>query len=393
MALRNSGVKIGDRVGAYIPNCPEAVIGMLATTSIGAIWSSASPDFGVSGVLDRFLQITPKILFSVNAVVYNGKIWDHLVKVNQVVQGLPSLEKVVIVTFVNQNYDLYLIVVDMNQTSREYFLLQVLDLKIPEQPNLKLKGKPKCIVHSGPGSLIQHKKEHIIHASMTRDDVFLYYTTTGWMMWNWLVSALSVGCTIVLYEGSPFKATPARLWDIVDQFEVSIFGTSAKYLQTMEELKLNPMKTHSLTNLRILYSTGSPLKPESFDYVYSSIKRDVCLGSITGGTDIVSLFAGHNTALPVHKGEIQCRCLGMSIYAWDESGKVIYDKPGDLVCTKPFPCMPVMFWNDPNSSIYQSAYFSQIKGVWYHGDYISVNSITGGVVMLGRSDGTLNPAG
>ncbi|KAI8822851.1 uncharacterized protein EV422DRAFT_494168 [Fimicolochytrium jonesii] len=400
-AMRKLGVTAGDRIAGYLPNCPETVIIFLAAVSIGAIWSSTSPDFGTTGVLERFTQIKPKILFSVNAVMYNGKAHDHLEKLTEVVNGLEGLEKVVIVPFVDRPFDAASI--RHGETFAEFlknddgrkleFEQLPFDHPLAILFSSGTTGKPKCIVHSAGGVLIQHLKEHVIHGDLSEKDVYFYYTTTGWMMWNWLISGLAAGATIVLYDGSPFKPTPARLWNLVDELNITVFGTSAKYIQSLQESRLTPIITHKLTHLRTIYSTGSPLKPESFDYVYTHIKKDLLLGSITGGTDIVSLFAGHNAALPVYRGEIQCRCLGMAIESWDDSGKNITNDAGDLVCTKPFPVMPVYFWNDPNNEKYHSAYFARFPGVWYHGDFVYVNAKTGGVTMLGRSDGTLNPAG
>ncbi|KAI7861010.1 acetoacetate-CoA ligase [Circinella umbellata] len=408
MALKANGVKKGDRVAAYIPNCAEAIIAMLATLSLGAIWSSTSPDFGATGVLDRFSQISPKILISVNGVVYNGKKLDHITKLKPVVEGLPSVEKVIIIPFVDDIGD----VNTMDKNKEKIVTWQnFLDTEkhLPEQipfeqlpfnhPGFILfssgtTGLPKCIVHSGAGLLLQLKKEHIIHGDMKPEDVFFYYTTTGWMMWNWLVAGLSVGATLVLWDGSPFKPSPIHLWELVDELGITHFGTSAKYIQSLQEAGVHPMDQCKLNTLKAIYSTGSPLKPESFDFVYEHIKKDVVLGSITGGTDICSLFAGHNTSLPVYRGEIQCICLGFKIEAWADANKPVQAQSGDLVCTVPFPCMPVyMYADDEQRSKYKNAYFSMYDGVWYHGDYVWINPKTGGVVMLGRSDGTLNPNG
>ncbi|KAK9709369.1 hypothetical protein K7432_009073 [Basidiobolus ranarum] len=401
-ALRSLGVTVGDRVVGYIPNCPEAIIAMLAATSLGAIWSSTSPDFGISGVLDRFAQIKPKVLFSVNAIVYNGKIYDHQGKVKQVVDELDDLEATILIPFVESHP---MEVQSLKKgISLEDFLKNgdngpLTFAQLPfDHPLFILfssgtTGKPKCIVHRAGGMLIQHKKEHVIHGNLTENDVFFQYTTTGWMMWNWLVAGLSLGCTVVLYDGSPFKPGPESLWQMVDTFGITAFGTSAKYIQSLQDVNFKPNEHFNLSTLHSLYSTGSPLKPESFDYAYRHIKSDLCLGSITGGTDICSLFAGTNTATPVYRGEIQTRCLGMAIEAWDGPEKPVYGQSGDLVCIKPFPCMPVYFWNDEDGSKYKSAYFDNYDGVWYHGDFVYINASTGGVIMLGRSDGTLNPAG
>ncbi|KAI8140548.1 acetoacetate-CoA ligase [Fennellomyces sp. T-0311] len=402
MALKAHGVQKGDRVAAYIPNCAEAIVAMLATLSLGAIWSSTSPDFGATGVLDRFSQISPKILISVNGVVYNGKTLNHITKLKPVVDGLPSVEKVVLIPFVDGIEG----TVDKS-VSWDAFLAteKQLPATIPfeqlpfNHPGFILfssgtTGLPKCIVHSGAGLLLQLKKEHIIHGDMKPEDVFFYYTTTGWMMWNWLVAGLSVGSTIVLWDGSPFKPAPISLWQLVDELGITHFGTSAKYIQSLQEANVHPMDECKLDTLKALYSTGSPLKPESFDFVYKHIKKDIVLGSITGGTDICSLFAGHNASLPVYRGEIQCICLGMKIEAWADSNKPVKAEAADLVCTAPFPCMPVYMYGDNAArDKYKNAYFGMYDGVWYHGDYVWVNPKTGGVVMLGRSDGTLNPNG
>ncbi|EDO37374.1 predicted protein [Nematostella vectensis] len=403
-ALGKLGIKMGDRVVGYIPNCALAVEAMLAASSIGAIWSSTSPDFGVSGVLDRFSQIQPKVMFSVNAVRYNGKIHDHMAKLDGVVQGLPELEKVVIIPFVGTEEK-----IEISQIKNSIFLSDLLKLA-DDRPELEFKqlpfnhplfimyssgttGPPKCMVHSAGGTLLQHLKEHKLHGNMGKTDIIMYYTTTGWMMWNWLVSALAVGAALVLYDGSPFIPSPYVIWDLVDEIGITILGTGARWLQALEDKHVYPKDSNRLTSLHTILSTGSPLKPASFDYVYKHIKSDLLLGSITGGTDIISLFAGHNTGLPVYRGEIQARSLGMAVESWNEEGVSVYDSSGELICTKPFPCMPTHFWNDPNGSKYRKAYFTKFKGVWAHGDFCKITSRTGGIVMLGRSDGTLNPNG
>uniref|UniRef100_A0A1X7VJ56 Acetoacetyl-CoA synthetase n=1 Tax=Amphimedon queenslandica TaxID=400682 RepID=A0A1X7VJ56_AMPQE len=398
-ALIDIGVRIGDRVVGYLPNSSTAVEAMLATASIGAIWSSTSPDFGSTGVLDRFKQIKPKVIFSVEAVRYNGKKHDHLNKLKTVVDGLPDLEKVIIHPFCSSTVDISQV---KNSILLEDFLSDNTDLTYEQLPfnhplfimySSGTTGSPKCMVHSAGGTLIQHMKEHILHGNMTHNDVIFYYTTTGWMMWNWLVSSLSVGATVVLYDGSPFIPSPNVLWNNVDLLGITILGTGARWLAALEERNIVPKDTHKLTSLHTILSTGSPLGPASYDYVYNCIKRNVLLGSITGGTDIISCFAGQNPTLPVHRGEIQYRNIGMAVECWDKNGKPVYDESGELVCTKPFPSMPTHFWNDDDSIRYQKSYFSVYSGVWAHGDFCKISSRTGGIVMLGRSDGTLNPSG
>ncbi|XP_068680491.1 acetoacetyl-CoA synthetase-like isoform X1 [Montipora foliosa] len=403
-ALKNYGVKKGDRIVGYIPNCALAVEAMLATASLGAIWSSTSPDFGVTGVLDRFKQINPKIMFSVDAVRYNNKIHNHLEKLTHVVQSLPDLEKVIVMPFVGKADDIEvsgvpksILLSEFTKFSDEKPILEFVQVPFNHPLFIMFSsgttGPPKCMVHSVGGTLIQHLKEHLLHSNMSRNDVIMYYTTTGWMMWNWLVSAIAVGASVVLYDGSPLVPTPHVLWDLVDKIGITIVGTGAKWLSVLEERKVQPIKTHNLASLHTILSTGSPLKPTSYDYVYNSVKADVLLGSISGGTDIISCFAGQNPTVPVYRGEIQTRNLGMAVESWNHEGEAVYDQSGELVCIKPFPCMPICFWNDPHGLKYKKAYFDKFPGVWTHGDFCSINSSTGGILMLGRSDGTLNPAG
>ncbi|KAG9283944.1 hypothetical protein G9A89_005451 [Geosiphon pyriformis] len=404
-AMRAAGAKKGDKIAAYISNCSEAVIAMLAASSIGCMWAGTSTDFGVSAVLDRLSQVKPKILFSVNAVCYNGKFHNHLPKLRQVVEHLikEGLEKVIVISFEeNQSVDVsdiqialsWMDFIKMANPAEELIFEQLpFDHPIYILFSSGTTGKPKCIVHRAGGVLIQQKKEHVLHGNMKSEDVFFYYTTTGWMMWNWLIAGLAVGCTIVLYEGSPFYPGPSTLWELTDQLGITIFGISAKYIQSLQDVKYKPKEHHNLGSIRTILSTASPLKPESFDFVYQSIKSDVLLGSITGGTDICSLFAGLNAALPVYRGEIQCICLGMKVEAWDGPNNPSFGKPADLVCSEPFPCMPIYFLNDHGNLKYRAAYFDNYPSVWYHGDFIWINPNTGGVVMLGRSDGTLNPGG
>lgn len=402
------GVGKGDRVAGYLPNCLEALVAMLATASLGAIWTSTSMDFGVGSVLDRFSQVNPKILISANAVRYNGKLFDHTDKLAAVVSGLASsgLSGVVVVEHIADAPAMNLARVPH---ARVMLWSAMLALGEPARPltfeqvpfNTPLfimyssgtTGTPKCMVHSAGGTLLQQKKEHVFHGDARPDDVIFFYTTVGWMMWQWLVAALSVGATVVLFEGAPVYPGPHTLWDMADEHGVTIFGTSPKYLSALEASSYRPIASNKLTALRAVLSTGAPLQPSQFDFVYRAIKARVLLGSISGGTDIISCFAGSNPDLPVYRGEIQAPNLGMAVYAYGSDGKPVYDQRGDLVCSTPFPSMPVFFWNDPEGAKYRKAYFAAFPHVWAHGDYCIVSSRTGGLIMLGRSDGTLNPGG
>ncbi|KAG8456012.1 hypothetical protein GDO86_001991 [Hymenochirus boettgeri] len=406
-AMRKMGIKTGDRVVGYLPNCIQTVEAMLAAASIGAIWSATSPDFGVNGVLDRISQIQPKLIFSVEAVIYNGKEHCHLEKLQSVVKGLPDLEKVVVIPYVSPKEK-----IDILKIPNSVFLDEFLATgKVGDQsPQLEFEqlpfnhplyimyssgttGAPKCMVHSAGGTLIQHLKEHILHGNTTSTDIIMYYTTAGWMMWNWLITAVATGASLVLYDGSPLVPSLNVLWELVDRLGITILGTGAKWLSVLEEKGLKPCETNSLQTLHTILSTGSPLKPQSYEYVYKNIKSNVLLGSISGGTDIISCFMGQNVCIPVYKGEIQARNLAMAVEAWSEEGEPVWGESGELMCLKPLPSQPTHFWNDENGSKYQKAYFSKFPGVWAHGDYCKINPKTGGIVMLGRSDGTLNPNG
>ncbi|EKT4520981.1 acetoacetate--CoA ligase [Pseudomonas putida] len=399
-ALQGLGIQAGDRVASVMPNTWETLVTMLACASLGAIWSSSSPEFGLHGIIDRFGQITPKLLIACAGYQYAGKAIDQVEKINQVTAQLPNLEHLLVVPytrphtradeFAAQRVSLW---DDFFQPGGEpHFAGLPFDHPLYILYSSGTTGVPKCIVHRAGGVLLQHMKEHGLHNDLKANDVLFYYTTCGWMMWNWLASGLAVGATLVLYDGSPFYPGPERLLDLIDAEGIHAFGTSAKYLAALEQEGIVPASSHRLDHLRLIMSTGSPLSPHSYDYVYDKFKPDLCLASMSGGTDIVSCFVLGNPVLPVRRGQIQCKGLGMAVEVWNEAGRPVIGEKGELVCTRNFPCMPVGFWGDADGSRYHDAYFSQYPGVWAQGDYAEEHA-EGGLVIHGRSDAVLNPGG
>ena len=399
-SLRDMGVKPGDRVTGFIPNMPEAIIAMLAAVSVGATWSSCSPDFGIKGVLDRFGQIKPKVLVVADGYFFKGKALDSMARTADIVKKIPSIEKVVVVNYTGNDSDIHQI---PNAVRYDDFVSKESGLEIefeqlPAEHPLYIMyssgttGLPKCMVQSAAGILINQIKELKLHSDLKRDDTIFYFTTCGWMMWNWLTCSLALGAKLVLFDGNPFHPDPGALWQMAQDEKITVFGTSAGYLAALEGAGVKPAREYDLSPLRSILSTGSPLSPEQFDYVYKEIKPDVQLASISGGSDLNGCFAGGNPIGPVYRGQLQCRNLGMKVEAFNAEGKPVYNQKGELVCTAPFPSMPIYFWDDEDGAKYHNAYFDVYPNVWRHGDFIEITD-TGGVIIYGRSDATLNPGG
>jgi acetoacetyl-CoA synthetase len=399
-ALRKCGVQPGDRVVGFMPNMPESIIAMLAAVSLGATWSSCSPDFGIKGVLDRFGQIQPKVLFTADGYFFKGQRIDSLERITKIIEQIPSIQKVVVVSYTQEQPDISSVpngvhfadFTDSQAAGDIQFAQMPFEHPLYIMYSSGTTGLPKCMVQSAGGILLHQMKEMILHTDMRREDTIFYFTTCGWMMWNWLASALAVGATLVLYDGNPFHPSAEALWQMAQDEKITVFGTSAGYLAALQNCGVRPIEKFNLSALRALLSTGSPLSIEGFEFVYAAIKNDLQLASISGGTDLNGCFALGNPMAPVYAGELQCRGLAMKVEAFNENGRPVIGRQGELVCTAPFPSMPIYFWNDPDGSKYHSAYFDVYPGVWRHGDYIEITE-RGGVIIYGRSDATLNPGG
>ena len=399
-ALMQTGVQVGDRVVGFMPNMPQTIIAMLAAASLGAVWSSCSPDFGIKGVLDRFGQIRPKVLFTANGYSFKGKKIDSLERIADILKQLPSIEKVVVVAYTEQDPNIAAVPNAIlyrdfiaSDTGRDIEFAQLpVDHPLYIMYSSGTTGLPKCMVQCAGGILIHHLKELMLHTDLKRQDTIFYFTTCGWMMWNWLASSLAVGATLVLFDGNPFHPHPGALWEMAQDEKVTVFGTSAGYIAALQTAGVAPGKTYDLSPLRAVLSTGSPLSIEGFDFIYREVKSDLQLASISGGTDLNGCFALGNPMAPVYAGELQCRGLAMKVEAYDDNGRPVVGRQGELVCSRPFPSMPIYFWDDPDGAKYHQAYFDVYPNVWRHGDFIEINE-RGGVVIYGRSDATLNPGG
>jgi acetoacetyl-CoA synthetase len=400
VAFKELGIKSGNRIAGFVPNMPEAVIAMLAAASLGAIWSSCSPDFGAQGVVDRFSQIEPKILVAADGYIYDGRRFDSIERLRTILPQIPSVEQVIVIPYLNERPDLLGVksarlwpeLIDRPEPAAFEFEQLPFDHPLYILYSSGTTGLPKCIVHAAGGILMQHQKEHVLHCDLGRDDALFFFTTCGWMMWNWLVSALAVGCTVVLFDGSPLSPSADILFDMCDRERITVFGTSPRFLTGIAKLGLEPKKTHNLRSLKTILSTGSPLNADSYDYVYANIKSDVCLASISGGTDLCSCFALGNPFAPVYRGEIQARGLGMNVLVYDADGRPLDGDKGELVCASPFPSVPLGFWRDPSGAAFLGAYFKRFPGVWHHGDFAEITEHDG-MIIYGRSDAVLNPGG